>query len=91
MFALGKNIGYDFAGGVVAHKSNENFAEKRQDAWDMVRKRLTKEYPATAGSLKYRSSTSLMATTTSTTTVAEARTLLKDLSHGRNSARAILA
>ena len=45
MFALGKNIGYDFAGGVVAHKSNENFAEKRKEAWDMVRKAIDEGIP----------------------------------------------
>jgi len=45
LFALGKNIGYDFAGGVVAHKSNENFAEKRKEAWDMVRKAIDEGIP----------------------------------------------
>lgn len=45
MFALGKNIGYDFAGGVVAHKSDGSFAEKRKEAWDMVRKSIDKGIP----------------------------------------------
>ena len=45
MFELAKNIGYNFAGGVVAHKSNENFAEKHQEAWDMVRKSIDEGLP----------------------------------------------
>ena len=45
MFALGKNIGYDFAGVVSAYKSDMNFSEKQKEAWDMVRKSIDDGIP----------------------------------------------
>jgi hypothetical protein len=45
MFALGQNIGYDFAGVVSAHKSDIKFPEKQKEAWDMVRKSIDEGIP----------------------------------------------
>jgi hypothetical protein len=45
MFALGRNIGYDFAGVVSAHKSDKKFAEGQKEAWDMVRKSIDDSIP----------------------------------------------
>ena len=45
MFTLGKNIGYEHAGMVGSHKSQDNFAEKQQEAWDMVRQAIDEEIP----------------------------------------------
>jgi hypothetical protein len=45
MFELGKNIGYDFSGVVVAFKSRDNMDEKRKEAWDMVRKAIDEGTP----------------------------------------------
>lgn len=45
MFALGKNIGYDFAGVVSTHKSDSEFPEKQKEAWDMVKKAIDEGRP----------------------------------------------
>lgn len=45
MFALGKNIGYDYTGVVSAHKSDMNFSEKQREAWEMVRKSIDEGIP----------------------------------------------
>jgi len=45
MFELGKNVGYDFAGVVSAHKSVIIMPEKQKEAWDMVRKCIDEGIP----------------------------------------------
>lgn len=45
MFALGKNIGYEFVNGVVGFKTNADFAEKQKEAWEKVRKSIDEGIP----------------------------------------------
>jgi len=44
MNILGRNIGYDISG-VVAYKSNADFANKKKEAWDVVRKSIDEGLP----------------------------------------------
>lgn len=53
MFELERNIGYENARTVGAHKSQDNFAEMQQEAWDMVKKAIDDGIPCYGWELEF--------------------------------------
>jgi hypothetical protein len=45
LFTLGRNIGYDFVGGVLGFKTDDDFAEKQKEAWEKTRESIDNNIP----------------------------------------------